>query len=150
MYSSSLWRIDTIVFAKLNKPPQELNRGLRGYDLILSAKNGIVNLRHTTKLPFPSFLCTLISPFPSLSKPVMQAVLAGYYGTMPVFFSVSSTYHVTSLDDHSIHIILAEDTIKIVLRVQIQTVTHLHNSLPMDNGDQTWLHIDHKQNNALT
>ena len=34
--------------------------------------------------------------------------------------------------------------------MQKQTVTHLHNSLPMDNGDQTWLHIDHKQNNALT
>ena len=32
--------------------------------------------------------------------------------------------------------------------MQKQTVTHLHNSLPMDNGDQTWLHIDPKQNNA--
>lgn len=61
-----------------------------------------------------------------------------------------SNYYVTSLGDHPIHIIPAEDTIKIILRVQKQTVTHLHNSLPMDNGDQTWLHIDHKQNNALT
>ena len=69
---------------------------------------------------------------------------------MPVFFSVSSTYHVTSPGDHFIHIIPAKDTIEIILRVQKQTVTHLHNSLPMDNGDQTWLHIDHKQNNALT
>ena len=109
MYSSSLWRIDTIVFAKLNKPPPLQNLSCRQHLLLVS-----------------------------------------YYGKTPVFFSVSSTYHVTSPGDHFIHIIPAKDIIEIILRVQKQTVTHLHNSLPMDNGDQTWLHIDHKQNNALT
>ena len=104
---------------------------------------------------FPSFFLVQLNfpfslPFKTCHAGSIILLLAGYYGTMPVFFSVSSTYHVTSLGDHSIQIIPAEDTIKIILRVQKQTVTHLHNSLPMDNGDQTWLHIDHKQNNALT
>ena len=97
MYSSSLWRIDTIVFATLKNPPplpQGLNRGLKVYDPTLSAKNGIVNHRHTTKPPFPSFLCTLISssPLPPPFKTCRAGSIYCWLATM-VRHQYSSVYH---------------------------------------------------------